>query len=94
MTTTGNMCGACVSKALTCMNINLYKQKKANLSRRPIFLAILLCEQFIHLLRINSRPSIQFLSINIYFFVVAYIASNGVGPQVLPTLVTALPLSF
>ena len=34
----------------------------ANLSRRPILLAILLCERFIHLIRINSRPIIQFLS--------------------------------
>ena len=34
----------------------------AILSRRPILLAILLYEQFIHLTRINLRPNIQFLS--------------------------------
>ena len=36
--------------------------KKAILSRRPILLAILLYEQFIHLTRINLRPNTQFLS--------------------------------
>ena len=38
------------------------RTKMANLSRRPILLAILLCEQFIHLIWINSRHNIQFLS--------------------------------
>ena len=32
------------------------------LSGRPILLAILLYEQFIHLTRINLRPNMQFLS--------------------------------
>ena len=32
------------------------------LSRRPILLAILLYEQFIHLTQINLHPNIQFLS--------------------------------
>ena len=34
----------------------------AILSRRPILLAILLYEQFIHLAQINLHPNIQFLS--------------------------------
>ena len=32
------------------------------MSRIPIVLAILLYEQFIHLIQINLRPNIQFLS--------------------------------
>ena len=34
----------------------------AILSRRPILLAILLYEQFVHLTQNNLRPNIQFLS--------------------------------
>ena len=36
--------------------------KMANLLRRPILLAILLCGQFIHLKWINSHHNIRFLS--------------------------------
>ena len=50
--------GSPISKALA-----LHVQtKKAILSKRPILLAVLLNEQFIHLTRINLRPDIEFLS--------------------------------
>ena len=53
--------GSPISKA--CMKFTVPVQiKMAILSRRPILLAKLLYEQFIHLTRINLRPNIQFLS--------------------------------
>ena len=59
---TGCFKGSPISKALTCMKI---------LSRRPILLAILLYEQFIHLIHINLHSNIQFLSTqqNAYQFI-------------------------
>ena len=54
--------GTPITKALTCMKIYLYKQKKAILSKRPILLAILLYEQFLHLTQINLHPNTQLLS--------------------------------
>ena len=43
------------SKDLTFMKIYLYQQKWLFFSRRPIFLAILLNEQFLHLAQINTK---------------------------------------
>ena len=56
------MCGACVSKADTCMKIYLHTNKNGKFVKETILLALLLCEQFIHLIWINSRHNIQFLS--------------------------------
>ena len=53
--------GIYLSKALTCMNFFLYKQK-CFLSRRRIPLGTLLYEHFIHLTKITFRPNIQLLS--------------------------------
>ena len=44
ITTSDNICGACVSKALTCVKIHLCKQKMEIVSRRLILLVILLYE--------------------------------------------------
>ena len=44
------------------MKSYLCKQKMAILSRRPILLAVLLYEQFIHFTQIDLRPNIQFVS--------------------------------
>ena len=54
--------GMLLSKALACMKCFLYKHKMAILSYRRIPLAILLCEQFIHLTQITLRPNKQLLS--------------------------------
>ena len=43
------------TKYLTFMKIYLYQQKWHLFSRRPIFLAILLNEQFLHLAQINTQ---------------------------------------
>ena len=43
------------TKDLTFMKIYLYQQKWHFFSRRPIFLAILLNEQFLHLAQINTQ---------------------------------------
>ena len=50
------------TKDLTFMKIYLYQQKMAFFSRRPIFLAILLNKQFMHLAQINLHPDTQLLS--------------------------------
>ena len=43
------------TKNLTFMKIYLYQQKWQFFSRRPIFLAILLNDQFLHLAQINTK---------------------------------------
>ena len=50
-----------LSKALTCMNFFLYKQKCFCVMETDP-LAVLLYEQFIHLTQITLRPNIQILS--------------------------------
>ena len=54
--------GILLSKALTCMDFFLYKQKWLFLSLIRISLAILLYEQFIHLRQMTLRPNIKLLS--------------------------------
>ena len=50
------------TKDLTFMKIYLYQQKWQFFSRSPIFLAILLNEQFLDLAQINLHPNTQLLS--------------------------------
>ena len=50
------------TKDLTFITIYLYQQKWHYFSRRPIFLAILLNKQFLHLKHINLHPNTQLLS--------------------------------
>ena len=65
--------GTLNTKDLNFMKIYLYQQKWQFFSSRPIFLAILLNEQFLHLAQINLHPNTQLLSIQQH----AYTSSFG-----------------
>ena len=75
--------GTPITKDLTFMKIYLYQQKWHFFSRRPIFLAILLNEQFLYLTQINLHPNTQLLSTQQHAYTSFLVTSSSLPGSIL-----------